>query len=264
MKMKYVIFYLAFASLFLISCNNRKQLILNQTQKVLLVGNSILYKNDVASLLVELSSKNGKKLSVDMFAEPGATLANLWTTIDLVTSTEKYSHVFVQERGGDILCILDEPTLTSECSALVAAHQHFLAYAQTNRSRFYIVGTYQLNSTAGIYLNQAELKLSRELNANQISIQPCWSNLLTQGYQSKIYDNDGAHPSRYGSLIYAISIYEAIYNEPPAFIPSDYDIDSSANHGMSTHSKKLLSSQGTTQLDQKLSKEILEKCFTKL
>src|SRR3569832_1099556 len=122
-------------------------------RRVLFVGNSLTYVNNLPGAFASLTPP-GVKLSVDMIARPGASLADY--VDDPVLSealvATRYTDVILQERGGNAFC---GGRCKSDPEQLRPLEQTTLALANAIRrtgARIYYLGTWQAHRETNVAL----------------------------------------------------------------------------------------------------------------
>src|SRR5690606_17543709 len=131
------------------SCANLHSL--DDPIKVLIVGNSIVYTNNLPAVLdrIAVAQADGGEYRIDMFARGGASLSE-WAKGDGLLRAlpeRRYDVVVFQERGGDDLCVLKpSERSTLACQVLIDSHIALAALARQGGARVLYLGTYQFAS----------------------------------------------------------------------------------------------------------------------
>ena len=107
------------------SASAGSQLAVPKQIRILLIGNSIVYTNNLPAFLSKLaaSQPRGPSLRVDMFVRGGAKLTELLSDSRLRDAIRENSYdlIVLQERGGPALCAAGkdlEPISKSESSTI--------------------------------------------------------------------------------------------------------------------------------------------------
>src|SRR5690606_20812701 len=148
-----------------------------ETTRVFLVGNSILYTNNMPALLMEIGARNGKDIVADMFAQGGAQIADLVSSSIVRSAIESGSYDFVifHDRGGDALCAsrwLQPSGL--ECERMIEDHRKLAELIAGHGAVPYLLGTYQPPSVS-LELTRAERHIADLLDIGYIEISEKWN-----------------------------------------------------------------------------------------
>jgi len=191
-----------------------------QDLSVLLVGNSLLYYNDAPRILRAILDGNDvHPARIDMIAAPGAS------SIDHVVSgrvadallEHARTHVFIQEKGGLLLCMDSARTANSfSCRKIAEAERELARAAQQTGAHVFLVGTYQDLPEAQRALARGERVLASKLGASGVLPWGDALGLLRSRYPAgKWMAQDGAHPGSDASVLVAVLMYQAMVGAWP-------------------------------------------------
>ncbi|TCV91632.1 lysophospholipase L1-like esterase [Luteibacter rhizovicinus] len=190
------------------------------SRKVLFIGNSITYTNNLPSAFAALVSgqRPGSTVSVDMYVKGAAALADFVRDESLRSALRDnhYTDVIVQERGGNAICAATSSSDIGEaCRAVVKAHEAISRMVRRSGATVYYLGTYQQSDTANLLLVKGERRLADAMSARYIDI----ADGLTEVRQRHpdlpwIYD-DGSHPGVATVGFMAAQIYVAVFGSKP-------------------------------------------------
>ncbi|GGD34682.1 SGNH/GDSL hydrolase family protein [Pseudoxanthomonas indica] len=183
--------------------------------QVLLVGNSLVYTNNLPGLLRSLARAQdvGPRIETASYVMPGADLQTHLKQGQALTAlqSQHWDVLVLQERGGLLACLdslgqRDE----SECRNSVRAHKRFIEAAKTSHTRVILLGTWGPDSDWQDRLDRGLRQLARETGAT-----PLFAGTRLRNYQSSHRDvplisEDGTHPALQGSLLLAASLYHEI------------------------------------------------------
>lgn len=183
--------------------------------QVLLVGNSLVYTNNLPGLLRSLARAQdvGPRIETASYVMPGADLqTHLKQGQALAALQSQHWDVLVlQERGGLLAC-LDSLGQREEsgCRNSVRAHRRFVEAAAARHTRVILLGTWGPDSEWQDRLDRGLKQLARETGAT-----PLFAGTRLRAYQTRHRDvplisEDGIHPALRGSLLLAASLYREI------------------------------------------------------
>jgi hypothetical protein len=178
-----------------------------QEQRILFVGNSLTYTNDLPKLVAEIAQKNGKTIVVETLAFPDYALIDHWNDGNIRTkiASGKYDFIVVQqgpssqEDGRKILLEYGE-----KLSKLCSKKQTQLVFYMVWPS----IANYK--SFEGVIQNYSDA--AKLTNAILCPVGKGWKEYIDKTKDYSYYGPDGFHPSLKGSQIAAEIIYNSIFN----------------------------------------------------
>ncbi|WP_096590101.1 DUF4886 domain-containing protein [Calothrix sp. NIES-2098] len=208
----------------------------NQPLKVLFIGNSYTYFNELPQLTQQLalSAKETRKLEAEMVTVGGATLEQLWQEGKALSKIRKgrWDYVVLQEHS---TLPITNPQLMYKYARLFNTEIK-RAHAQTV---FYLTWARQNRPETQQILNDSYMKIAKELDAIVAPVGIVWQQIQQENSNLSLYDPDNSHPSPIGSYAAACVFYATFYGKSP--------------EGLSykTDSKKLTAAQenSTSELD---------------
>jgi hypothetical protein len=185
---------------------------MDQPIKVLFIGNSYTYVNNLPSLLTQLaaSTSKPKTLETQMLALGGATLKTHWDHENAleVLKQGSWNYVVLQEQS--MLPLIEPETMyqyarlfDAEIKKVGADTVFFLTWARQNTPET------QRN------LSDAYMKITRQLDAVVAPVGIAWQKAHEKDSNISLYDADGSHPNLLGSYMAACVFYGILYNESP-------------------------------------------------
>ena len=190
--------------------------------RLLFIGNSYTYYNDMPKLFEALARENGKEISVDSVTKGGRKLyENLdpcdenHKTILSLTNTGRYNALILQEHS--LYPIKDFSAFlkgASELISLVGAERNIL-YATWGRK----VGS---STLAELSLTSEEMTdilhekysaASEKLGASVSPVGLTFKALCQAMPTLELYNSDKSHPSYLGSAVAAICHYKTVFGE---------------------------------------------------
>ena len=206
----------------------------DDTVKVLFVGNSLTYANNLPRLVqaIAASQETGPRIATTTFAIPGAELDELWDAGHAATALREgdFDVVVLQERGGLLRCMAmhrGEP----ECRRSERAHRDFVALADARGARVLLLVAWppmrpatlrdprRRNALKEGTLRAYTLLAGRLGSAGGAEIglvraAPLLVELAAARGAEQVLQDD-VHPTVLGSLAMAAQLYEAVAARPP-------------------------------------------------
>ena len=170
--------------------------------KVLFVGNSLTYVNDVPALITELAKQDGSTITYTSFLLPDYSLEDHWNEGKVKSEIEKGGYDFVVAQQG--------PSALQESQVLLLDYTKRLAeVCNNNKSKLalYMVWpsrarSFDLDNVISSYTKAAE-KTSSVLCPAGLGWKYAWQADSTL----PLYSPDNFHPSVTGSVLSAMIIY---------------------------------------------------------
>jgi hypothetical protein len=190
--------------------------------RVLFLGNSYTYGNDLPDRFAELAKSGGHKVEVGMVAEGG------WRLADHVQSTEtldrlkskNWTFVILQEQS-QIPAF--EPlrtremypaarALVAEIRELGAAPIFFLTWAQRDGWPKYRMNDYE---SMQLEIQKGYQEIAQELDVPVAPVGMAWLTAIQQYPELNLWREDGSHPRKQGTYLAACVFYATIFHESP-------------------------------------------------
>jgi hypothetical protein len=190
--------------------------------RVLFVGNSYTYVNDLPATFALLSGSGGHPVATGTDAQGGAMLtdhaASASTTSTLKSA--KWNVVVLQEQsqGPSIESFRQRRMypaarrLVTQIRGVGAQPMFFLAWARRDGSPENGIPDY---ATMQARVDQGYLAIAHEQGAPVAPVGYAWQTLLAQTKPSDLWQTDGVHPTSRGTYLAACVFYAAIFRESP-------------------------------------------------
>ena len=190
--------------------------------RVLFIGNSYTFKNNLPELFAELVRSSGREIDVDM-AAPGG-----WTLSDHAAS--EGTQTMIQSQGWDYVVLQEQsviPSLQEERAETmypaVRALDEMIRNAGADTALLMTWGRRDGLAEEGypdFEAMQAELgagysEVGQEVGAIVAPVGLAWQKALAQDPQLDLWDSDWSHPAMAGSYLAACVLYAAITHESP-------------------------------------------------
>ncbi|HJR74878.1 MAG TPA: hypothetical protein VJ806_14725 [Luteimonas sp.] len=197
------------------------------TQRVLFVGNSLVYVQNVPRLLRALSKAQtgGPVIETASFVAPGGTLAERWKdgAAAKAIREEKWDVVVLQERGGVLACLASpQRRQEPECRASERAHKQFADLAKSRGARVLLYGTWGPDSAWQQNLDRGQALVSRSSGTEVVELGEMLRGQDKRQPSTPMF-SDGIHASLEGAVMIAARLYRSIVGAAPK--PLDLEID---------------------------------------
>lgn len=201
--------YLSLFIIVLLSCSSHEPEPVIATTKadlrILFVGNSLTYTNDIPALIKELGKQEGLAIGYTEFLYPNYSLEDHWNEGNVQQEIQKGVYDFVVAQQGPSalpesqVLLLDYATrLAGECKRANSRLALYMVWPSADRS-------FDLDNVILSYTNAAK--------STQSLICPAglaWKNAWNNDPALPLYSSDDFHPSLAGSVLAAITIYAAL------------------------------------------------------
>ena len=190
--------------------------------RVLFVGNSYTYVNDLPATFTALAKAGGHPIQTDMVAPGGWTLAQHLNSADTLSALQssKWDFVILQEQS-QIPAI--EPDRSSDmypaARALVqkirqagAQPVFFLTWAHRDGWPEYNLPDYE---SMQLQINQGYMTIANQLIAPVAPVGYAWLTAWLQDPQLDLWQADGSHPNEQGTYLAACVFYAVIFRQSP-------------------------------------------------
>jgi len=193
--------------------------------RVLFLGNSYTYFNDLPAMFSELA-KAGSQCTVEtrMIAPGGKRLKDHWES--------SASHEALNSQAWDFVVLQDQSTLGTnlyfEGKARVGGDEIFRPYAElwANEIRkhhatpvFYLTWARKATPEDQAALNYAYIRAAKNTHSLVAPVGLAWARIRQRDPTIDLYYRDGSHPSPAGSYLAACVIYAAIFQQDPIQLP---------------------------------------------
>lgn len=193
----------------------------NQT-KVLFIGNSLTYSNNLPGMLVELASAEGKNLEVDTWTLAGVSLRAHANSSDIYTKINQKKWDYVILQSDDITAFDDMYNIEINCI------NKLLTGIRSNHSESKVIYQMVFGLENGVDIpNEGKYSYEEYMNkiytgtlyiANQLNLQIApvgwaWKTARAEKSDIVLFAADGAHPALRGSYIGACVFYSTIFGE---------------------------------------------------
>lgn len=209
----------------------------NQTRKVLFLGNSYTYVNDLPHIISELAASVGDVLIYDSHLIGGYTLEDHFTsTVSLnKIRSQNWDYIVLQEQS-------QRPAFINP-NAFMNSFLNLTSFIKSNKPCAQVISfmtwgykngdTQNCPANPGVctYDGMQSLLTSRYMNISDLfesEVTPVgvvWKHIKENYPSIDLYQADESHPSVAGSYLAACSFYASIFRKNPAQISHNYGLD---------------------------------------
>jgi hypothetical protein len=194
--------------------------------KVLFIGNSYTYRNNMPHIFEEISKSKGKKVEVEHCTLGKATLyiQSKRPKVFQYIRRQNWDVIVIQGSSRDFLA--DSSTLADTTKpALEKLIKAVQRHNPATKMLFYMTWGYKNGYKPIEEVNSFEkmadkirdqyLSLYKTYNIGVVPVGMAWKDVRRDRADVKLYVKDGAHPSLKGSYLAASCFYAAIFGESP-------------------------------------------------
>lgn len=198
------------------------------TLRVLFVGNSLTYVNDLPHVLARLGELQPAPVRIETrtFVAPGGTLDERRADGVAIAALAEggWDAVVLQERGGVPACLASADTRGgADCRRMLAAHRAFADAARAGNARVIVLETWAGGEAAQATLHAGTVELARRTHAQLVH---CGDALiaLARGDGRRAVFPDGLHPAPAATVVMAAQLLRALTGTPPRRADGSYDM----------------------------------------
>jgi hypothetical protein len=199
--------------------------------KVLFIGNSYTYENDLPTVLSMLAKSGGHALETGLLAAGGRTLMDHLhdpQTLERIQGDD-WTYVVLQEQS-------EIPAVeSSRTASMYPAVRELAAMIRRNRAVPLLLETWGHRDGAEEFgiadypTMQNDLAvgygtIARELNLAVIPVGSAWQAARERHPEIELWQSDGSHPNRNGTYLAACVLYAVLYRQSPAGLSYTFQI----------------------------------------
>ena len=209
-------------------------------KKVLFIGNSYTYVNDLPTMLQQLALTMGDSINKDSYTMGGYTLQMHATDPSCLAkiNSQKWNYVIIQAQSQepsfdpDTVAVYTYPyaqTLVNQVKANDSCSQvlFYMTWGRKNGdamncASYPIVCTYE---GMQYRLRQSYIEMATNNNAQVSPVGVSWRTIRQTDTTIELYQTDESHPSISGTFVAACTFYSAIFQKPisSTFVPIGVD-----------------------------------------
>lgn len=193
----------------------------SQCTRVLFIGNSYTYVNDLPGTFARLAASGGHHVETSMYAPGGAFLADAVTNPEVLAAINgtKWTAVVLQEQS-------QLPANASEAArTFIPAVARLASMALADGARPYVLETWahrdgwpdlgQDYAAMQRAINAAYATAAQGASATVIPAGEAWQRALAATLPQALWQEDGSHPAPAGTYLAACVAYQTIFGESP-------------------------------------------------
>ncbi len=183
--------------------------------RVLFIGNSFTYYNDLPRMVAELAEAGGQRpLRYESETPGGYTLEKHWADRKAVKRIQsgRWDFVVLQDQS-------EAPLLRRD--SMFKYGKKFDAEIKTQQAKTILYETWALQNKPDqqAAISKAYEGLSKDLNARLAPVGNAWHTALESDKKLVLHDTDQKHPNATGTYLAACVFYAIIYDQNPAGLP---------------------------------------------
>jgi hypothetical protein len=193
----------------------------DQCTRVLFLGNSYTYVNDLPSTLARLAASGGHRVETAMIAPGGAFLADHAAdpAVGTAIAGTRWTAVVIQEQS-------ERPASTAEWNLFIPAANRLAAMTAGDGARPLLLETWahrdgwpelHMDYTAmQAAIDRGYREASAQTGARVVPAGEAWQRAVTAALPVALWQDDGSHPAPAGTYLAACVLYQSLFGESPA------------------------------------------------
>lgn len=184
-------------------------------QRVLFIGNSLTYSNDLPGLVATLARAKGVRINCTSVAFPNYSLADHWQRGEALREIR---------RGGWSLVVLQQgPSAALDSQALLREYVKRFDREIKNRggrTSLYMVWPSRARMQDFDGVSRSYAAAAKDVNAQLFPAGDAWRAVWAKDASLELYSPDGLHPSPLGTYVAALVIVKTAFGISPQGLPS--------------------------------------------
>lgn len=175
-------------------------------QKILFVGNSLTYSNNLSKILEQIAKKSGESINTKSLCFPNYAIIDHLNEgkLQQVLTKEKFDYLVVQQgpssqEEGKKMLINDGKKLKKLCEKHQVKMVYFMVW--TSKKWYHTFNLVIKNHEVAAQKNEALL----------FPVGKIWKAYNESKGKESLYDSDGFHPSKTGSFLAALTMFHELY-----------------------------------------------------
>jgi hypothetical protein len=178
--------------------------------RVLFIGNSYTYFNDLPGLLTRLASAGSLQIDAESSVEGGMTLLGHLRSGKAVP--------LIRSGGWDVVVLQEQSTRPLDAPGLMDVAVRELAGEIDRagaRTALYLTWARRERPADQAALDAAYRRCARVVEATVVPVGPCWQRALQERPSAELYLEDGSHPAPMGTYLAACAFYATLFGRSP-------------------------------------------------
>ena len=192
--------------------------------RVLFVGNSYTYYNNLPEIVAALAASQGVKMEVRMIARGGATLDQIWELDEVhqVLREGKWDYVVLQEHSQLGTVYVDGVQQLNEPEAFWDSIRMYEFEIRRIRAKtvLYLTWARKRDSSQQAGLNYAYMTIAQELGLIVAPVGMAWAKVREMEPEMPLHLGDGSHPTVIGSYLSACVLADTLLGKRLAGLPA--------------------------------------------
>lgn len=187
--------------------------------RVLFLGNSLTYVNDLPQMVEAISSKGIRRVETGMIAGPNYGLEDLWR--------ERRVHESIRSGRWDVVVMQQGPSALPESRAnLVAWAKKFgdLIREHGAEPALYMVWPASNRASDRQRVAESYRVAADACGCRLLPAGEAWQAAWKRNGRLSLYGVDGFHPNREGTFLAALVIWSELTGEAPATAPGEFTL----------------------------------------
>ena len=204
--------------------------------RVLFIGNSLTYTNDLPAIIEALAAATKQKRFVHKsIAFPNFALEDHWNKGDALK--------MIKKGGWDIVVMQQGPSASPEGRSMLLRDTHRFAKeirSKGARPALYMVWPSAVRPLDFNGVSESYRQAAKEVDGLVFPVGEAWLSAWRLDSELRLYSSDGFHPGEIGSYLAALVIYEQLYSRSPVGLPSKIKLRSGKKIEMPTEQARIL------------------------
>jgi hypothetical protein len=195
------------------------------TLRVLFLGNSYTYFNNLPGIFARLASARGEPAVTEMYAPGGWRLEDHWTRGDGKQALEssRLDYVVLQDQSTlGVNYYLDGRTRIAGDELFRPYAEKWVAAVKSAGAKPVLYLTWSRKQTPEDQplLTQAYVSAAKATGALVAPVGIAWATIRERHPEIELYYRDGSHPSPAGSYLAAVTLFATIFDRSPVGLPA--------------------------------------------
>jgi hypothetical protein len=181
--------------------------------RVLFIGNSLTYANDLPAMVCALARAAGRQATCESVAKPDYGLEEHWN--------EREARQAIA-RGWDVVVLQQGPSALPESRRLLIEYtRRFDAEIKKSGARTALYMVWPSVARRGDFpgVSQSYAAAATNVKGLLLPAGDAWRAAWARDSSLPLYGPDGFHPSPTGTYLAALVIYEQVFASPPPALP---------------------------------------------